>query len=165
MKNKKIILASQSVQRRILMETLGIPFEVMPADIDEKSIVHKDAKVRAQLVARAKATTTAQQFKEINPNQDAVIIAADTFGFLNDQQFEKPATKAEAITMLTQLSSTTSVAITGFCVIDTEAQTEETEVVVTKMQFRPLTSKEIERYVSENEVTSWSGGFSPDPGT
>ena len=51
----KIILASQSPQRKLLMQALGIPFEVMPADIDEKGIIESDQKLRAKLIAKAKA--------------------------------------------------------------------------------------------------------------
>ena len=140
---KKIILASQSVQRRLLMETLGLPFEVMPTHVDEKAITHADAQMRAQLVARAKAATVMELFKQKYPEREAVIIAADTFGFLDDQEFEKPASKEEAIEMLTKLTSGTSIAITGFCVIDTALDTTEMSVVVTKMRFRDLSIRNI----------------------
>jgi len=158
---KKIILASQSAQRRLLMETLGVDFEVMPADIDEKAITHKSAEMRAQLVAQAKAVKIEAEFKKQYPNQDAVIIAADTFGYLNGKQFEKPATKEEAAVMLKELTLESSVTITGFCVIDTKSKTNEITAVTNTLKFRPLSEKEIQHYVQNNDVTSWSGGFSP----
>lgn len=160
--NPTVILASQSKQRRILMETLSIPFEVMPADIDEKAITHSNPVTRAELIAQAKAQVIAQQWKQRSEQTgDAVIVAADTFCFMNDELFEKPVNKADAIRMISELSGNISVAVTGFCLISTRENTVIVDSVQTKMKMRNLAADEIARYVEQNEVTQWSGGFSP----
>ena len=53
--NQKIILASGSKQRKLIMDALGIEYVVIPADIDEKAIRDEDLKSRAEKIARAKA--------------------------------------------------------------------------------------------------------------
>lgn len=160
--NPIVILASQSKQRRILMETLGIPFEVIPADIDEKAITHSDPVIRAELIATAKAQVIAQQWKQKSENTgDAVIIAADTFCFMDSELFEKPTDKADAVRMISELSGKISVAVTGFCLISTRSNTQIVDSVRTNMKMRNLAADEIARYVEQNEVTQWSGGFSP----
>ena len=158
---KKLILASQSVQRRLLLETIGIPFEVLPADIDEKAIIHDDPRQRAVLVATAKANTVYERLSDGDVGTQYLIIAADTFGFKDGVFFEKPKDKAEAKRMLASLCEGPSVAITGFCSIDTQTGSTSSKWVETTMHFRPLSESEIEQYVSSNEVTMWSGGFSP----
>lgn len=163
----RVILASQSRQRKILMETLGIPFEVRPADIDEKAITHDDPVVRAQLIAQAKAQKIVGQVTQTHESGTSkavtktVVIAADTFCFMDKALFEKPVDKAEAIRMLTALSGKISVAVTGVCVINTHTNTQFVESVQTKMSFRDLSVVEIAAYVERNTVTEWSGGFSP----
>lgn len=157
-----VILASQSKQRRLLMETLGIPFEVMPADIDEKAITHADPVTRAELIAQAKAKTIAEQLKQkTNKAEPTIIIAADTFCFMDGALFEKPTDKADAIRMITELSGKTSIAVTGFCLINMVEDTQMVTSVQTSMKMRSLSLQEIEQYVEQNEVTQWSGGFSP----
>ena len=155
-----IILASQSKQRKLLMDTLGIPFEVLPADIDEKAIQHADPIIRAELIAQAKAQEIARTWSE-KSDTPAVIIAADTFCFMDGEFFEKPVDAADAIRMITALSGKTSTAVTGFCMIQTETGVEKLTSVQTSMSVRELSSFEISRYVETNEVTQWSGGFSP----
>ena len=56
---KKIILASQSVQRRLLMETLGLPFEVMPTHVDEKAIFARAEGMRSKEALNQKANMKA----------------------------------------------------------------------------------------------------------
>lgn len=156
-----IILASQSKQRRILMETLGIPFEVMPADIDEQAIVHKNPVTRAKLIAQAKAHEIELQWNATNPGKPAVIIAADTYCFMGSELFEKPVDKDDAVRMITALSGNTSIAVTGYCLIQTNTHQTILDSVETEMTVRPLSDDEITHYVKNNQVTQWSGGFSP----
>lgn len=158
---KTIILASQSKQRKILMETLGIPFEIMPADIDEQAIVHENPVTRAKLIAQAKAHEIESQWRTAHPEEPAVIIAADTYCFMGTELFEKPVDKDDAIRMITALSGKTSTAVTGFCLLETATHQTVLDTVETKMTVRSLSDEEIEYYVKHNEVTQWSGGFSP----
>ena len=156
-----LILASQSKQRKLLFETLGVPFTVLPAEIDEKAVVHEDPRVRVQMVAQAKARAIATRWKETNPGVPAIIVAADTFSYSNGVLFEKPETPGEAVAMLTALVGAQPITLTGVCVLDTRSGTETLHVSETSMVFRDLSKEEIERYVRDNPVTTWAGGFSP----
>lgn len=44
---RQIILASQSKTRKLLLNSLGIPFIIIPADIDEKEVKNPNLRVRA----------------------------------------------------------------------------------------------------------------------
>lgn len=157
-----VILASGSRQRKLLMDTLGIEYLIQPAEIDEKAIQDEDASVRAQLVAREKAREVARQWQHQYGNEKpAVIIAADTFGYMDGKMFEKPVDKDEARRMMSELAGNIAVAITGVCILTTASGDERVESVQTTMKIRDLSEKEIEKYISENSVTEWSGGFSP----
>lgn len=151
---RRVILASQSPQRKNLFATLGVPFETQPADLDEKSITAADAFARAQLLAQLKGQKIQAQYP------DAIVIAADTYCFYDGQIFEKPENLAEARVMLTTLAGNTFTDITGFFYHDPTGP-QVCEVMTMQATMRPLSRAEIDRYVTNNPVTTWSGSVSP----
>jgi septum formation protein len=152
---RSIILASQSPQRQLLFRELHVPFESVPADIDEQAIQHTDLAKRAELVARAKAEKVAAQHPQ------AIIIAADTYIVMAGKALEKPTSEAEAITMLQAQSGQTTTEVTGLCYIDPLLRLNVSKTVSTQVTFRDLSLTEIERYVKNNPVLGFSGAFCP----
>ncbi len=150
-----VVLASQSKQRKALMDSLGIEYVVSPADVDEKAITHPDPYVRAQMVAEAKARKVAPQFP------DACIISADTFLLYGAECLEKPKSKVEAKEMLQKVAGKEVLTISGVCCLFTNTDELFSQSITTICLFRELTTKQINHYVKHNSVTEWSGGFSP----
>ena len=151
---QKIILASGSLQRKNLFSILNIPFDIVPADIDEKLIRDNDPKSQAEKIARAKAEKVASQNR-------GVIIAADTFVVLDDEILEKPIDLEDARKMLKMQSGKRSIVCTGFCYLDSENNIDFSTTSVIGMKLRELSEKEINDYVEKFPVTSWSAAFSP----
>src|SRR5258706_13157046 len=79
--------ASGSPRRQELLALLGVPFEVAPADVDERSAL-RPALAKAEAVARLGEVT----------------LAADTMIELDGQRIGKPADADEAIAMLHRLA-------------------------------------------------------------
>lgn len=152
---RRIILASGSKQRKILFETLGLEFEIIPADIDEKAVPYSDLKSRAANIARAKAELVAKN------NPDAIVIAADTYCVQDDKALEKPQDLEEAKKMVRLLSDSTAIAYSGYCYLDSSTGINHSGVSETTARFRPLSETFIEKYVSNNPVLTWSAAFSP----
>lgn len=151
---QQIILASQSQQRKNIFQTLHLPFEIIPADIDELAIKGETEPKRAQKIARKKAEKIAIDYPE------AVIFAADTYVFNQDHVLEKPANTDEAKKMLSYMSEQELQAVTGYCCI-AEGRIVTTTNVVTTFRFRKLTSFEIDYFVANEPVTTWSAAFAP----
>jgi septum formation protein len=152
---RRVILASGSRQRRAALETLPIDFEVIPSDFPEETLQDDDMARRAHRLAHAKASTVAVDHPE------AIIIAGDTFIELGERMIEKPADEQEAIEMLQLLSSETFHVHTGYCYLDAVQAIEVTATVTIQSQLRQLSRREIERFVADEPVTEWSGGFAP----
>lgn len=151
---QRIILASGSAQRKSLMAAINLPFEAIPADIDEKTIRDPEPKGQAEKIARAKAENVADREK-------GIIIAADSFVVHNQSVLEKPQSLEEAKNMMSLLSGKTSIIYSGFCYLDRENKIDYSTTVPTEFTFRNLTEQEIVAYVKNFPVTTWSGGFSP----
>lgn len=151
---QQVILASQSKQRQELFSTLGVDFDIAPADLDELQIQDPNHEVRAAKVALAKAQ------KISATNQNAVIVAADTFVVLDEKRMEKPLTKAEGAKMLTALSGQSATVFTGWAYLDPSLPLTVSKTTVSQISFRSLAAEEITRYVESNPVTSWAASFS-----
>jgi len=104
-------------------------------------------------LSAAKAITVARKHK------DALVIAADTVIEIEGGILGKPQTDAEATEMLSLLQGRTHKVITGFTVIDSEAQTTISHSIETTVHLRRLTSDEIEAYVRSGEPLGKAGGY------
>lgn len=99
----RLILASQSLSRRALLEGAGLDFEAMPAAVDEGAIKESaraegvSAADTAILLADAKAARIARRHPE------ATIIGADQLLVCEGEWFDKPADIAAARGHLTKL--------------------------------------------------------------
>jgi septum formation protein len=155
--SRQVILASQSPQRRMLFEALGIPFETIPADLDELSIQDSDLVKRAEKVARAKA----EAILKLHP--ESIIIAADTYLIFQGQALEKPTSLTHAAEMLRTQSSQTLFEVSGVCYLDPGYDINFSGSVSTAVTFRALSEPEITHFIEVNQekVLTWSGAFSP----
>ena len=92
----RLILASQSLSRRALLEGAGLSFEAMPAAVDETAIKEAaraeghTAADTAILLADAKAASIARRHPE------ATVIGADQLLVCEGEWFDKPADLAAA---------------------------------------------------------------------
>ncbi|NQS90060.1 Maf family protein, partial [Patescibacteria group bacterium] len=89
--NMKIILGSQSKGRKKMLEEMGVEFEIMPADIDEKAIRLKDPKELVLVIARAKADALKPRISE-----PAILITSDQVVVWQGKIREKPENGKEA---------------------------------------------------------------------
>lgn len=151
----KIILASGSKQRKVLMKALGLPFESIPSDIDEKSITAVTDKERAELIALSKAQEISKKYPE------AIVISGDTFTFVQGKSYEKPESLEEAKQMLQEQSGQQGVCYSGCAYLDPKNNIEFSTTVETTFIFRELSDSEIRSYVAQNPVLTWSAGFCP----
>lgn len=146
----QLILASQSPRRKELLGLLHIPFTVRVADIDETMDSGKNPADEAARVSKRKAQAVPRE-------QDDVIIAADTIVVLDDKVLGKPADADQARAMLTALSGRDHQVMTGVTVL--KGQTCLTCTEVTDVHFRPLSQREIERYVATGEPMDKAGAY------
>lgn len=152
---KKIVLASQSKQRLNLLKALSLPIEVLPADIDEQAVPFTDRYDKAEQIAVAKAKKVATVYK------NALVIAADTFCYLQGRILEKPKSLAEAREMLAFQSGKKIEVLTGYAFFDTKSKKQVSGCEKVLVKMRRLSTAEIERYVTSEPVLTWSAAFSP----
>lgn len=149
--NRPLILASSSPRRQYLMREAGFDFTVEKPDVDEDF----PATLPVNEVARYLALKKAEYFRPSLHNQ--IIVTADTVVILNNQILNKPADRAEAISMLSRLSGHTHLVMTGVSIISKEK--EESFDDTTEVTFKKLSTEEIEFYVDHYKPYDKAGAY------
>jgi septum formation protein len=148
---EQLILASASPRRTELLASIGVSFDVQPADIDETPGTDETAYEYVERLAREKAEAVALS----NPHQ--LVMGSDTSVVLEGEILGKPATQAEARSMLARLSGNTHQVMTAVALVE-KGQCQSV-VSVTNVTFRQLETDEIDAYVGTGEPMDKAGGY------
>jgi septum formation protein len=153
-----LILASQSRARQMLLANAGIPFDAIPADIDERS-VQKNSGLSspgeiAGLLAREKACFVSSK----NPGRH--VVGADQTLALGSRLFSKPAGRVQAADQLRLLAGQTHELHSAVAVAH-DGKIVFSDVSVARMTMRRLSENEIEAYLNQagEAVTSSVGAY------
>lgn len=151
-----LVLASASPQRKQLLTSLGLPFEVVPSQVDEEAHAERDPAARSQELACLKARDVHARFP------DRFVIGCDTLVVTpHGDLLEKPRDEAEARRMLKSQSNGVSVVHSGLCVIDPDAA-EHRGISTSLVRFRDLSDADIDWWLSTRLWEGRSGGFQID---
>lgn len=147
----RVILASRSPRRRELLNLIGIPHEVRPANIDETLRPRETPRRFAERLAREKASAIATR----DPN--LIAIGADTIVVINRTILGKPANAAQAAAMLRQLSGREHTVVTAVAVSRGKKLRSAVEEV--RVRFRTLRAGEIDAYIATGEPMDKAGAY------
>ena len=147
----KIVLASTSAYRRMLLERLQLPFDTDRPETDESPLPGEPPAVTAERLALEKARAVAARWP------DALIIGSDQVAHLGDEVFGKPGTEARAIAQLQRMRGQTVVFHTALALLDTRSGHAQIDGVPTHVRFRDLSDDEIRRYVERERPLDCAG--------
>ena len=148
-----LILASASPRRAELLRQLKLDFQVIPGNAAEMVYEHLSPWELCQLNAHRKARVVAKK------HPDALVLGADTLVFLDEDILGKPANIADARRMLARLQGKTHQVVTGISLIHMREFRERIFAVSTDVTFRPLTSGQINDYLSEMNPLDKAGAY------
>ncbi len=151
----RLILASASPHRRRLLERLGIPFDVRPADADESAEPGEDAPTLAARLATAKA----QCIRALHDDPDEIIIGADQVAALDGELLRKPGDHDTALSQLSACQGETVVFSTATTVIDCNSGRQWYGLDSTAVVFLKLSQAHLSRYLELEQPYDCAGGF------
>lgn len=146
-----IVLASSSPRRQQLLEMLGIPHVVDPADIDELARPGETPEQTATRLAVDKAVMVARR----HPGE--AILAADTLVVLDQEVLGKPSSPADAERMLSKLAGREHRVVTAVVLARDGHVSERCDV--TRVWFRPIEPELIRAYVETGEPLDKAGSY------
>ena len=141
-----LVLASRSPQRRAILEQLGVPFEVVPSDVEETVKGDPRAVVVENALRKARAVKGDR------------VLGVDTEVVLDGRVYGKPADEAEAETFLRRLSGRTHEVWSGIALCRAGGD-ERTANACTKVRFRLLEQSDLDWYIGTGEWRDRAGGY------
>lgn len=186
--NKKIILASASPRRRELLTQIGLDFDIVVSETEEKITSTEPAKVVEELSAqKAEAVweklcsmtasqgsvTNAERLDEgsevFDPEQtsgettmtDTLVLGADTVVACDGKILGKPADTEAAAAMLTMLQGRGHEVYTGVTILHEENGERKTLTFHEKtiVHFYPMTDAQIREYVATGDPMDKAGAY------
>jgi nucleoside triphosphate pyrophosphatase len=142
---ERLVLASRSPQRRAILEQLGIPFDVVPADVDEDTEGDPTDVVTRNALRKARAVA------------GGAVLGVDTEVYLDGRLFGKPHDAEQARAFLEQLSGRTHEVYSGMALLQNGA--ELTGTARTSVTFRALEGPLIDWYLARGEWEGRAGGY------
>ncbi len=146
----KLILASKSPRRSELLKNAGIEFTVRTADADETIPDGTRPEDAVVFLAARKAMA-------VKRNDGETVLGADTVVVLDDEILGKPKNRDDAFNMIKRLSGRVHSVFTGVCAIGDNGSLTFAEE--TKVEFYPLSDKEINEYVDTDEPYDKAGAY------
>jgi septum formation protein len=150
----KIILGSQSSNRKAVLKNAGYSFEVMPSNIDEKAIRIEDPKRLVSAISSAKA-----DFLEDKIPENSMLITADTIVYCNNEILEKPINYEEAWNFFQMYADNPVEIVTGVVVLNSETKERKQAVDNAKIWFSPFLLEEFESLEKCTDMLNLAGGF------
>jgi len=149
----RIVLASQSPRRRELLRQIGVSFETVCIDIDERPLEGERADALATRLAIAKAQAGRAKVDGHWP-----VLGADTVVVIGDRTLGKPENKEQAVEMLQLLGGRIHRVITAVALQD-QGGDSEYRLSVTRVGLRVVSSAEARAYWETGEPRDKAGGY------
>jgi len=147
----RLVLASTSAYRRALLERLMIPFAVFSPDVDESAVAGESAAATARRLSRLKAQAAKQRFPL------HLIIGSDQVAECEGTRLDKPVSHDVALRQLRLLSGRSADFHTAVTLLDSASGRVQTEIVRTRVRFRPFDDALIERYLRKEPAYDCAG--------
>ena len=149
----RLILASKSPRRKEILENLGLKFDIIVADADERSD-ERDPKQRVAALAAIKGRAVTDALEE---KTNTLVIASDTLVYAEGEFLGKPRDREDARRMIGLLSGRSHSVVSGiYLFYNGKEILSADETLVT---FDKMTDGEIESYVSSDEPYDKAGGY------
>ena len=148
-----LVLASASPRRREIMSSLGLEFEVIPADVDEDALPGESPETMVERLSRDKALVVSASMPR------GFVIGADSTVVHQGQAVGKPVDDDDARAMLRRLRGTTHHVCTGITVADAATGSFLTGHMTAEITLRHISDEEIEESIASGTPRDKAGAY------
>ena len=150
----RLILASNSPRRKKILTDLGIDFEVVPSNYDEKLADDIFSYEKIEDLATQKCLDVVRRV-----DKNSLVLAADTVVVFHNKILGKPHSKEEAFEMLKSLQGNTHSVVTSTCGINTKTNRAATIATTSYVRFTPWTDEMIHYYIDTFNPLDKAGSY------
>ncbi|MBX2857878.1 MAG: Maf-like protein [Cellvibrionaceae bacterium] len=151
MHQQPLLLASQSPRRAELLRQIGVVFEPIRVDVEERRAADEQPEQYVARLARQKSAAGAQ----LQPGR--VSLGADTIVLCGQRVLEKPIDREDCLAMLALLSGKRHQVITAVAV--THEQRQRHLTCVSQVSFREISQQEASDYWYSGEPADKAGAY------
>ena len=137
---------------------MGLPFTVVPAEIDETPQKGLSPRQAAEELALRKTTAVVDKLKKRRQNADWVF-GADTVVVLDGKIYGKPGNRIAAGQMLRSLAGRRHEVVTAMALYNGRKEETDRLSVTAEVVFAPLSGAEIEWYLGTGEWQGAAGAY------
>ena len=153
MPKKRLILASNSPRRIVLLKSLGYHFDIVPPGIVEGIHDNVLPTELVQKLAFLKASDVARRVC------DAIIVSADTIVVHKKNILGKPKDVGDAKRILSILRNSEHDVISGVCVMEMPSRKKMLRIGRTHIKMKNVKDEEIDRYILTGEPMDKAGAY------
>ncbi len=159
----QIILASGSPRRKELLAQMGLAFETMPSDLEEK-ITGDTPSETVESLSYQKAADIASRIREGSKQQERkkrLVIGSDTIVVCGGKVMGKPRTEEEAFSMLSRIQGRVHEVYTGVTIAIIENDNISYEIFSKKasVTVHSMNEQEIRAYIAKGESMDKAGAY------
>lgn len=159
MSERRLVLASTSPYRRVLIERLGIEFEAEAPHCDEEALKRPELSPRelALMLAREKALSLSSS------HAGAYVLGSDQLVDLDGKVLGKPHTIEGAIAQLQSMRGRSHQLVTAMALVTPSGEVEE-HLDVHTLTMRDLSDDSLVRYVKRERPLDCAGSYKIESG-
>lgn len=152
--NTPFLLASASARRQQLFELMEWPFDMLSAEVDERTLPAEAPEAYVQRMAAEKA-----EYAAAESGDGAIILAADTTVVHRGKILGKPADAKEASLMLRRLRAESHQVYTAIAVIAPPREAPQIDLCCTEVPMRDYSEEELLAYVNSGDPLDKAGAY------
>ena len=151
--NKKIILASKSPRRKLLLEQAGFTIDIKTKEVEENYPLELPAENVAEYLAEKKALACSDFLEK----EEDILLTADSVVILNNKIYGKPKNYQDAFNIIRELSGHMHLVITGVCLLSINKK--KIFSGISKVHFQPISDEEIKFYIEKYKPYDKAGAY------
>lgn len=152
----RLILASSSPSRKMILDKLRVAYEAISPDIDEQVLPNEKVEEHVLRLSKEKALKVAENVYHSTP---ALIIGCDSVCVLNGEIMSKPETHQNAVAQLRASSGKIVYFYSGLSLYNTASKNIQQELVRTEVHFKVFSDELIEAYLERDKPYHCAGSI------
>ncbi|KAK3252926.1 hypothetical protein CYMTET_37808 [Cymbomonas tetramitiformis] len=140
-----------------MLQELGVPFEVLDPDIDEKAIRKESPEDLVMALAHAKADALLERLGPVD--EPLYLVTADQVVVYNDTIREKPTSEAEAREFISGYSKAPAKRVGAIVVNHLGTGKTYQSLDIAEVRFQPIPENVIDILIKEGTVYKIAGGL------
>jgi len=153
-----LILASKSASRRAMLDAAGVPYEAIPADVDERAVEVSLQGAAPGEIAEALAVAKAAALAPAHP--ESFVLGSDSLVVVEGRRFDKPVSCEQAAEHLRFFSGRVMELHSGAAILRGEG-CEWSHAALARLHVREFSDGFIESYLTAEwpEISHCAGAF------